>query len=470
MIQQADVISMSVGVAGGFIDNPLARLGDRLVENGVVVVISAGNDGYDGPINVNEYCAGRSYLCVASVESVVKAGDPVDFVFEVNGTSNKVQIGHIAPGKYSVEIPAEGFNVGDSMGPYTEIWGKPVTVVSVGDACAKITPIDGPLTETVLLVSQTNCVMEEKVKNLMELNPSYVLFYEDGVQGLWLRRGLFPTTSVAVGYGIIEKDAGEAIIATFNAGGKVTATFNQNKKGFVVPAKHSRGGLANMYSSWGGAYDLTLKPDVAGPGGEIYSSWAEGNPDPPFEFVASWHVYNGTSMAAPYVAGAAALYLSKHGGRSKSGNGIAKKAIESIRASGRNVPWGMEPFSDPDVRIDPPNPNPIPKGAVAPVTHVGSGLLNAFNAVNYRTSISSASISLNDTANFKGTHEIVITNGGSEAVTYEFSHDKQLGVEGRTTKTTIADYTEFKMSEISPEITFPAAGFSVGAGQSKTAT
>ena len=75
----------------------------------------------------------------------------------------------------------------------------------------------------------------------------------------------------------------------------------------------------SFFSSWGWGAELEIKPEVAAPGRNIYSSIPKSeckNKD-------CYDVYSGTSMASPYIAGVAALYKSHF----KTLNGFKEKIM-----------------------------------------------------------------------------------------------------------------------------------------------
>lgn len=56
------------------------------------------------------------------------------------------------------------------------------------------------------------------------------------------------------------------------------------------------------------------------------------------------------------------------------------------------------------------------------VGQAGAGLVDALKVVSYNTSITPATINLNDTDRFNGEHTITITNNGLGPVTYSIGH------------------------------------------------
>ena len=79
-------------------------------------------------------------------------------------------------------------------------------------------------------------------------------------------------------------------------------------------------------SSRGPVYEThLLKPDLAAPGFNIHSAWAGGGSEPMLS--------SGTSMAAPHVAGAAALLLERHSDWSPS---VVKAALMNTAVQTRN--------------------------------------------------------------------------------------------------------------------------------------
>ncbi|KAH6606197.1 hypothetical protein Trco_005350 [Trichoderma cornu-damae] len=159
-----------------------------------------------------------------------------------------------------------------------------------------------------------------------------------------------------------------------------------------------------LFSSWGPTNELLLKPDIGAPGFEIVSTV----PDNTYESMS------GTSMAAPYIAGIAALYISKHGGRELHGPGFAKMLANRIVSSGISIGWAADNI---DLRFR------------APPFQVGAGLVNALKVIDYDTQLSFEPFSLLDSIQFRSTWTANVTNSGNRTVIYSFELEPQAGVE-----------------------------------------
>ncbi|OHF04310.1 subtilase [Colletotrichum orchidophilum] len=165
----------------------------------------------------------------------------------------------------------------------------------------------------------------------------------------------------------------------------------------------------SYFSSWGGLYDLSVKPDVAAPGTDVFSTWPGGDDD---QFV----LLSGTSMATPYIAGVAALYISQHGGRGVHGRGFARELSMRIISTGASLPWLL--YS-----------GDVDEAYRAPSQQVGGGLVDAKKVVQYGTSLELVRFGLNDTAHFRADQGVVVRNRGNETVTYSFEVDNWAGIE-----------------------------------------
>ncbi|KAH7160745.1 peptidase S8/S53 domain-containing protein [Dactylonectria macrodidyma] len=128
----------------------------------------------------------------------------------------------------------------------------------------------------------------------------------------------------------------------------------------------------SYFSSWGGRYDLQVKPDTTAPGTDIFSSW-------PGESNSEFVLLSGTSMATPYVAGLAALFIGKHGRRKVHAKDFAKEMSMRIVATGSPLPWL---WSNQTAAGD----------IIAPIHQVGGSLLNAAKAVKYTTGLNFESL------------------------------------------------------------------------------
>ncbi|TKW58695.1 Subtilisin Carlsberg [Colletotrichum tanaceti] len=248
---------------------------------------------------------------------------------------------------------------------------------------------------------------------------------------------------------LIDAKAGAAIIETVKAGGGVTADFSAPTDGnWAVGFFDAAGGVSSQYTSRGGTYELEIKPDIAAPGANIYSTYLDG----------TYKVLSGTSMATPYVAGVAALYISKHEGRSVHGKDFATQLSGRIVSSGESLPW----------QLFEPQGLPTDFEYLAPVTQVGNGILNASKLLGHKTSLSFEKFALNDTGSFSRYHTVEVTNNGDSPVTYNFTLEPASGLfaQGRISGL-LADILDAKPFSLVPTVTFPSGVFRVNPGESK---
>ncbi|ROT42545.1 serine endopeptidase [Sodiomyces alkalinus F11] len=429
-----DIITASIGGANGWSNNLWAEVASRLVEEGVVVTISAGNSGAAGPFFGTSGGSGRNVVTVASLRTELFPASPFEATFSLDGESNTTKVGYL-PATFYFPPSVAGWPI------------VPLTLDTsvVDDACQPFGE-DGPdLTGKVALVRRGTCNFAVKQQNVAALGAEYVLIYTDD------RPIVTPSTDHETTLlGMVTAEAGGAIIGTILAGGNVTADFSVNPEE-VVGLEYPAGGLPSTFTSWSALYDLQIKPDIAAPGGDIFSAYPNGE----------YAVTSGTSMACPYVAGVAALWISAYGGREVHGKGYAKELGERIISSGTSVPWSDGTETD--------------YGHIAPVAQVGNGLVNAFKVLKYDTALRFDKIALNDTRYFSRYHDVTVTNNGEEAVTYTFSAEHGAGVEtvgwlptvtGGFTKR-LKRFVELVPIDLEVDISFPRA-FTLQPGESRT--
>lgn len=106
------------------------------------------------------------------------------------------------------------------------------------------------------------------------------------------------------------------------------------------------------------------------------------------------------------------------------------------------------------------------------VAKQGAGLIDAEKAITYSTFISPANLNLNDTVNFKGTHEVKVTNSGDESITYIVTHEA--GITSHTKGSGDA-WVSLEPSYSNgtgnvAEVSFSTESLTVGAGETKTLT
>ncbi|RBQ69846.1 hypothetical protein VDGD_02277 [Verticillium dahliae] len=428
----ADVITCSIGVSGGWSNGPWATIASRIAQQGVIITIAAANDGAQGAFYASSGSSGKEVLAVASAEAGTYAATPFQLTQTINGETISIQSAY----RYN------GINAWD-------IEDTPIHALylntSSGQACSPASiPADTPdLSNVITLVRRGGCDYLDQEFNLRAFNVSRIMFYNDN------SRPDHPSTWLSGPKALVDADVGEGIVEIIKAGGQVSADFSKFKDAdWYVGMHNGVGNKPSEFTSWGGLNDMDLKPEVSAPGGNILSTWLDG----------TWRVASGTSMACPYLAGIAALFISEFGGRDVHGPSLSRTFYNRVVASGNSMPWSTVDavaFQD--------------TGFWAPTIQAGSGLVDAWKVLNYTSTLSTTKWVLNDTAHFDGQHSTVIANNANVDVEYGFLLQPAAGVEVATTSGALAKLKDYKPLKMIPNITLPSGSFKLKPGEKRKA-
>ena len=369
----ADVVNLSITEnLNAWPQSPTAKAASRLVRSGIVVVAGAGNSHLDGLHATGAPGVGAGVLAAASVDNLRRYAPAV----AISPDDRPVLY---SGGLGSAPVPSGG----------TVPIARTGTPTTPDDACAPLAA--GSLDGKVALVRRGTCSFLVKATNVAAAGAAGLVVYNDA--GPAIGNPGVPGIAIPVIY--ISQQDGELIHARLDQG-PVSLTW-----GVVAALPNQTAGQLSFFSSDGLAADLSLKPDIAAPGGFIRSTW-------PLE-QGRYAAVSGTSMASPHVAGAAALYLQAHPGTAPRDVGAA------LQNSADPVGWSLAPAGD---------------GALEPVVRQGAGLVDVDDAILATTVVRPATLSLGD-GDAGPTRELEIDNRRSRPVTYALSKADAVALAGR---------------------------------------
>ncbi len=371
------VINQSLGSARQWPQYPTAVAASRLVNKGVVMVASIGNNGPGGSSPDALFAAGApgvgaKVIGVASYDNAQRS-------FIVNGTPygyNAVNGSPLPPTSGSLLMAKTGAA------------GQPTLPPTAPDACTALPA--GSLAGRAVLIRRGGCTFYVKAANAQNAGAAAVVLYNNAAGALNATvAGPLPAITVPV-VGITAAQG--ATLDALIVAGPTTLTWTADYVGFPF----GTGGLISGFSSFGLAADLGMKPNIGAPGGGIFSSY-------PLELGGA-ATLSGTSMSSPHVAGGVALIL---------------EAKPNISANGM-----MARLQN---AADPKNWSGGPSLGLLDHTHrQGAGMLDIVGVVQSTTVVEPGQLSLGESEAGPTTRTLSVKNESGASVTYALSHESAL--------------------------------------------
>lgn len=276
-----DIANMSLGGGSQGVRDLLTHAVDNLDRANMVVAVSNGN-------------SGPAFFTVGSPGMAARAL-----------TAGASSVPHLI----ATPVTAKGNTYGAAVGDFATVTNNltaPLGVVStptvvaatgLGDACTPL--VAGSLNGTIALLSRGNCTFAAKVRNAQNAGAAAVLVVNNRAGDPSAMAGdgssSIPAYMVGLPDGIALRNAGAGTSTTISA----TQSYFQTAYGNI---------MADFSSLGPTDVDFRVKPDVVAPGGNVLSSLPRNacSAHPCFAF------FSGTSMAAPHLAGSAAVIRGQH--------------------------------------------------------------------------------------------------------------------------------------------------------------
>ena len=281
VILGVDTINMSLGTPCGFTyaGEVVDSVYSKVRSAGINLMVAAGNDYNSAFQNLHE-------------TDLALAGNP-DYGI----------IG--APSTYTAALAVASVNENLAFASYFTLGDEKISFDETPDAALKISDLDGTyeyvrisgvgnandfakvdVAGKIALVERGEIAFTEKEQNAYDAGAIAMIVYNntDAEETVYMQlNGLIPAVFLSKAEGKLLRNAAVKEITLSND--------------FVGRMPSPDAGTMSDFSSMGVAPDLSLKPEITAPGGNVWSTSSSGG----------YEEMSGTSMAAPHMTGAAAL-------------------------------------------------------------------------------------------------------------------------------------------------------------------
>lgn len=388
----------------------LSNAVENTMRGGLAVVVSAGNDGGSGFNSPSLYTINRPGIAPSAITAGAVTNSHTFF--------SSVQV----PGLQQINALW-----GDGPKPSTPLTAPATDVASLGNDSYACSALNGSVNGAIVLIQRGNCDYFTKVLNAANAGAAGVILYQpSGLDSPDRPLGLSDTSIPTAAIGASDAAALKSFLQS-NAGRPVimdpTIQPSDVTSNAVAPFS-SQGPAMNTVALSSGQI-LGIKPDLVAVGTDVYTATQKYDPNSDMYDPTGYSAFQGSSFAAPMVAGVVALVKQKNPNLTASQlkSAVVNSATQDVVDS---------------------------TGKTAGALSVGAGKLNAGNAVATNVTVEPATLSFGA---FGSTPSILlkITNISSGLVSLS------LRLAARVT-------------DSRGRLSLSASSLSLGAGQSSTVT
>ena len=369
-----DVINMSLGGDTKGVQDLLTNAVDNLDRAGIVVAVSAGNDG-----------PGHGTIgSPGSAERALTAGAAsVGHYLAVPVTSGTSKLYTNGDGDFPVAKDVSGTLVAATLAE-----GETTPNDGIGIGCTEGS-IPAAATGNVVLISRGTCPFALKVANAQKKGAAAVLLVNSG-PGDPIAMAGDPTLPVAPAVMASQDD-----VKTVTGLVGQQVTLHAQKEYFYS----TNNDIMGDFSSQGPTdVDYRVKPDLVAPGVNVLSSIPSSFCDQQANPNGCWAFFNGTSMASPHLAGTAAVVRAAH----------PDWTADQVRSAITNTAQQHKLFNYKAIRSEEKDP-----------LVTGAGLDDVLASVDAKVALSSVSTSFGAVPSGSGqklTRTLTLTNIGTGPV------------------------------------------------------
>lgn len=427
----ADIISMSLGQLVYWEQATFyPDLIQSIIDNRVAVIAAAGNDGAEGPFALSAPALSPSAIAVGSVENKL-----LTTVYTAT-TDNDQPLDYVSVMPLVEDAPITVFLLGTGV-------GGPINS-TISDGCyfpawtAAEALINDPDHTAILIALDGFCSINAYVSLLDTIGITRIIYYpvDPSSPIIMSEPGTTDTYTIIS----LDYDTSQQILADISntpSGASFVLNFRDTR---VHDKINTAGDAMDYFSSIGPTIEMTQKPQLSAPGGNILATWPVS--------AGGYAVLSGTSMATPFAAGCYALLKSEH----------PKLSISELTSLLQST---STPINGLDSKI------------LSSTAHQGSGLVNAYGAVVADSIVSPPDLSFRDSST-PASQSITIKNTSKFPKSYQVAHEGASYMRRFSdfTSGTVGQYLRFHLLSEAMYATaaIDSTSFTLKPGQSKTIT